>query len=104
MTSEGIDVQIVFSSMQPVLGKDMGTNHRIISLNTCLLLSPELWVFFSQQNDLYGTRFMDTGWGSLFSKRLRGPWGKAGGAHWEDFKVGLKGMEGIVSLPMIRHS
>jgi len=47
--------------------------------------------FFLQQNGPYGIRSVGTGWGSLFSKREKGPWGKAGGAHWEGFKLGVKG-------------
>lgn len=34
MTAEGINVQIVLSSVQPVLGKDIGTNHRIMFLTS----------------------------------------------------------------------
>ena len=30
-------------------------------------------------------------WGSPFSKGEKSPWGKANGAHWEGFKLGLKG-------------
>jgi len=35
-----------------------------------------------------------TGWNLPFSKGEKGPWGKASEAHWEGFKLGVKGSRG----------
>lgn len=85
-----LNVQVIFSSLPPVLGKDTETNQRSLSSSFMVGAIAKTLCFFDNQ-----IAYMALSLQAPDGVHLSHRWEKSpSGAHWEGFKLCLKGVEG----------